>query len=389
MATKGGNAFRDPADPAALRAVSVIGRGGYGKVMLMRHKKTGRLIAVKEVAKSNLVDKPGTTRSVRPVSTKVEHAEMENLVLHTVGEHPFVTSFHGSFQNKDKIFMFLEYAPGGELFQHMQRQGVFSESRTRMYVAEITSALAFLHENGIIYRDLKPENVLLDNKGHLRLTDFGLSIQFNKCGDDNLMRCYSICGTPEYISPELILCATTKKNDRNATYGKTVDWWALGILMYEMLFRIPPFYSRERKAMLNKILACDLQFPKTPGKMRPVSADAKDFIASLLKYDERDRLGFGNEGSSNVMAHPFFDGLDWDRLAAHEYEPEFIPSLSNEIDTSNFDGTFTKELLRVDPCSSCAFNLELTGFASMPEEFAEDLWFEKSSMDNNKNLLRV
>jgi len=360
-------------NPLSLKAVSVIGRGGYGKVMLMRDTTSGKLVAVKEVPKSSLIDKPGSTRGVRPVSTKSEHAEMENLVLHTASSHPFITTFHGSFQNKDKIFMFMEYAPGGELFAHMR--GVFSESRTRLYVAEITSALAFLHEKGIVYRDLKPENILLDNRGHLRLADFGLSIQFNKHGDDNSMRCFSICGTPEYISPELILCATTRKNDKNATYGKTVDWWALGILMYEMLYRIPPFYSRDRKTMLNKILACDLQFPTAP-KAPQVSAEAKDFISKLLKYEEKDRLGFGNEGSARVTAHPLFSGLDWNKVHAMEVEPEFVPELKELTDTSNFDTTFTRELLRVDPFSACPLNLELSGYSSLPDDFDEHQWYD-------------
>mmetsp|Transcript_28170 Transcript_28170/g.45257 ORF Transcript_28170/g.45257 Transcript_28170/m.45257 type:complete len:487 (-) Transcript_28170:720-2180(-) len=362
-------------DPTQLNAVSVIGRGGYGKVMLMRSKETGSLIAVKEVPKSNLIDKPGVaSRSVRPVSTKIEHAEMENMVLQTISQHPFVTSFHGSFQNREKIFILMEYCAGGELFQHMQRQGVFSESRTCLYAAEIVLALEFLHEKGIVYRDLKPENILLDGSGHIRLADFGLSIQFNKEGDDNSMRCFSICGTPEYIAPEIILMATTKKNDRGFTYGKTVDWWALGILTYEMLFRIPPFYHRDRKTMLNKILTCELQFPNNP-KQKPVSADSISFISSLLRYNEEDRLGYGNNGSQNVKAHPFFASLDFELVSKAEVEPEFVPELKNYTDTGNFDVNFTKELLREDICSPCAFNLELTGYDFLPEGFAESAWF--------------
>jgi serum/glucocorticoid-regulated kinase 2 len=364
-------------EPSELSAVSVLGRGGCGKVILMRCED-GRLIAVKEVHKSNLMDKPGTVRrSVRPVSTKIEHAEMENLVLHTVSSHPLITSFHGSFQTRDKIFLQMEYCGGGELFQHMQRQGVFQEDRVRLYTAEIVSVLEFLHHNGIMYRDLKPENILLDDKGHIRITDFGLSTQFNKQGDDNLMRCHSICGTPEYIAPEIILLATTLKDDRTATYGKTVDWWALGVLMYEMLYRVPPFYHRDRKTMLNKILACQLSFPKPAKGAKPVSVEAKDFIASLLKFDEEDRLGYGNNGSENVKSHPFFACLDWEKVAAAKYEPSFVPDLSDECDTSNFDSQFTKEILREDPVAACPYHLELTGYEYLPEEFAEAVWYKE------------
>jgi len=363
-------------DPATLRAVSVVGRGGYGKVMLMRSQESGKLVAVKEVAKANLIDKPGSTRSVRPVSTKIEHAEMERMVLGSVGDHPFITSFHGSFQNRNKVFLMLEYIPGGELFGMMQRQGVFPEARVRLYVAEIVLALEFLHDKGIIYRDLKPENILIDADGHIRLTDFGLSIAFNKLGDDNSMRCYSICGTPEYISPEIVLGATTRKNDRSWSYGKTVDWWALGVLTYEMLYRVPPFFHRERKTMLNKILECNLQFPKPSAKLGPVSLEANDFISSLLKFEEANRLGFGNAGSANVKAHPFFKSLDWNEVGDARTIPDWTPELSQDADTSNFDATFTKELLREDNCSKCAYNLELTGFDYLPEGFQEAVWYQ-------------
>ncbi len=362
-------------NPNQLSAVSVLGRGGCGKVMLMR-TEDDRLIAVKEVHKSNLMDKPGTTRpSVRPVSTKIEHAEMENLVLHTISSHPLITSFHGSFQTRDKIFLQMEYCGGGELFQHMQRQGVFQEDRVRLYTAEIVSVLEFLHHNGIMYRDLKPENILLDSKGHIRVTDFGLSMQFNKQGDDNLMRCFSICGTPEYIAPEIILMATTRKDDKKATYGKTVDWWALGVLMYEMLYRVPPFYHRDRKTMLNKILACQLSFPKQAKAAKQVSNEAKSFISALLKFDEKDRLGYGNNGSERVKSHPFFGRLDWDKVAAAEYEPIFVPDLNDECDTSNFDSQFTKEILREDPIAPCAYHLELTGYEYLKEDFADAHWY--------------
>mmetsp|Transcript_16429 Transcript_16429/g.29091 ORF Transcript_16429/g.29091 Transcript_16429/m.29091 type:complete len:526 (+) Transcript_16429:232-1809(+) len=379
----------DAVSPGNLKALSVVGRGGYGKVMLMRDHTTGKLLAVKEVAKSNLIDKPGTHRSVRQVSTKIEHAEMERMVLATVSSHPFITSFHGSFQNRDKIFLMLEYASGGELFGAMQKHGVFSEPRVRLYSAEIVLALEFLHENGIIYRDLKPENILLDARGHVRLTDFGLSIAFNKVGDDNTMRCVSICGTPEYISPEIVLGATTHKNDRSWTYGKTVDYWALGVLTYEMLYRVPPFFHRDRKTMLNKILECKLEFPKPSEKQPSVSTKANEFIAALLKYEERDRLGFGSAGAHNVKAHPFFQPLEWSKVAASAYEPEYVPELGQDCDTANFDECFTKELLRQDNCSSCAYNLELTGYDYLPEAFDESHWYTNQTEQQTADLNSV
>ncbi len=372
-----------PVAPCELQAISVVGRGGYGKVILMKDLAGGRVVALKEVAKSNLVDKPkpagsAAARSVRPVSTKIEHAEMERMVLGSAAEHPFITTFHGSFQNRDKIFLVTEYAPGGELFGLMQRQGVFAEARVQLYTAEIVSALEFLHGKCIIYRDLKPENILLDGGGHILITDFGLSIAFNNQGDDNLMRCHSICGTPEYISPEIVMGATTKKNDRSWSYGKTVDWWALGVLTYEMLYRLPPFFDRERKAMLEKIIECNLVFPAPNPKAPVVSQAANDFIAALLKFNETDRLGYGNEGSQRVKSHAFFSSLDWDRINAREYTPTFVPELKGDLDTSCFDPCFTKEFLREDKCSKCAYNLELTGYDYLPEDFSEAIWYKQA-----------
>ena len=149
-----------------------------------------------------------------------------------------------------------------------------------------------------------------------------------------------------------------------------MDWWALGVLTYEMLYGVPPFFHRDRKTMLNKILECNLQFPKPSPKLPPVSQAANDFIAALLKFDEADRLGYGNNGSANVKAHPFFDCLEWDKVLAAEVQPEFVPELKGDADTSNFDANFTKELVREDCATKCAYNLELTGFDYLPEDFA-------------------
>jgi serine/threonine protein kinase len=360
-----------------LSALSVVGRGGYGKVTLMRCKTTAKLVVVKEVAKSILIENNRVTQKIqgdRTVCTKFEHAEMERVILGITGDHPFVTSFHGSYQHKDKLFLCLEYVPGGELFGVMQREGIISESRVRLYVAEIIVVIAYLHENGIIYRDLKPENILIDSRGHVRLTDFGMSISFNKRGDHTIMRCYTVCGTPEYISPDIIYCATSKKHGSNWSYGKTVDWWALGVLTYEMLYGLPPFYDTNRKLMLDKILECKVQFPQT---LVALSQGANDFIYDILKVEEQDRLGYGNQGSENMMSHSFFNGTDWERVKKLKTSPEYVPILKDESDTSNFDQTFTKELLCEDTCPKSAYNLELTGYENLPDDFSESAWYTK------------
>jgi len=358
---------RNTLRPESLKAIKIIGRGGYGKVILMKDDQ-GEICVVKEVRKSRL--KPRAESTKKGTSTRVEQAEAENLVFHRTGHHPFLVKFEGSYQTKEKLFLFMEFCPGGEMFYHMQSQGVFNESRTKLYMAEIVCALSYLHELGIIYRDLKPENILLDSQGHIRLADFGLACCFNKLGDDNSMRCQTVCGTPEYIAPEIILLASAKSSRRS--YGKSVDWWAMGTLMFEMLYRKPPFYNKDRKSMFNKILDCNLEFPASRNQ---VSEDAKDFITALLKFNPEDRLGYGNHGSSDLMAHPFFHSVSFEKVMNSCLEHEFIPNLKSNFDTQNFDTFFTQENLCQDINSDDSFDVTLNGYEYLPESFSDAEWY--------------
>ena len=207
--------------------LNVVGKGSFGKVMQVRKKDTGEIFAMKTLKKSVLVKRK-----------HVEHTQTEREILQQI-DHPFIVSLRYAFQTKDKLYMILDYFNGGELFFHLRNGGAFGEERAKFYAAEIACALSCLHDNNYIYRDLKPENILLDSDGHIRLTDFGLS----KDGISDNSITHTFCGTPEYLAPEII------KNDG---YGKTVDWWSLGTLLYEMINGLPPFYDENLHYMYEK-----------------------------------------------------------------------------------------------------------------------------------------
>jgi serine/threonine protein kinase len=221
----------------AFHIIKVIGKGSFGKVYLVRHKTTRVLYAMKVLKKEYLIKK-----------NQVEHTKTERSVLSYV-HHPYIVGLKMAFQTTDRLFFILDYCSGGELFFHLGKVGRFPEDRARFYAAEIVLALEYVHRKGIIYRDLKPENVLLDSDGNIRLTDFGLS---KEGVSDHSSGANSFCGTPEYIAPEVLL---------RAGHGRAVDWWSLGALLYEMISGLPPFYSKNREKMFQQIVSAELSFP--------------------------------------------------------------------------------------------------------------------------------
>jgi serum/glucocorticoid-regulated kinase 2 len=230
--------------------------------------------------------------------------------------------------------MILDYFTGGELFFHLKTHGKFDEYRAKYYAAEIISAIACLHRNDIVYRDLKPENVLLDNEGHIRLTDFGLSK--DDVGASELT--HTFCGTPEYLAPEVV---------RGAAYGQAVDWWSLGTLLYEMLTGLPPFYHQNLQIMYEKIIRGKLTFPSY---LKP---PAVDLLSKLLDRNPKHRLGTGtrrDEGFQQIKDHPFFADIDWDKLERKEIPPPFKPvNKEGDMDTSNVDDEFKNEKVQDTP----------------------------------------
>merc|ERR1719282_2105210 len=249
--------------------MKVIGKGSYGKVMLVRHKdEQDSVYAMKMLRKENVIKR-----------NQVEHTKTERNVLETVS-HPFIVVLHYAFQTPKKLYFVLEYCPGGELFFHLSRAGRFSEGRCRFYSSEILLAIEYLHKLNIIYRDLKPENILLDADGHVKLTDFGLS----KEGIQDNSSAKSMCGTPEYLAPEIL----DKKG-----HGKAVDWYSLGALMYEMLTGLPPYYTRDREKLFERIRRGELNYPQY------VSPVSQSLLRSLLTGDPERRLG----GRQNSEKH--------------------------------------------------------------------------------------
>ncbi|GAA5980725.1 hypothetical protein JCM11641_000185 [Rhodosporidiobolus odoratus] len=291
--------------------LKVIGKGSFGKVMQVRKKESGRIYALKTIRKAHIVSR-----------SEVTHTLAERTVLAQVN-NPFIVPLKFSFQNAEKLYLVLSYINGGELFHHLQREGRFSEERSRFYAAELLCALEHLHQFNVIYRDLKPENILIDYVGHIALCDFGLS-KLNMTESETTN---TFCGTPEYLAPELLL---------GHRYQRTVDWWTLGVLLYEMLSGLPPFYSENTNEMYQKILTDPLRFGDE------ISPDARSLLTGLLTRDPQQRLGV--TGAHAIKEHPFFaKNIDFNRLMQKKIQPPFKPSVESAADTSNFDAEFTSE----------------------------------------------
>jgi len=293
--------------------LKVIGKGSFGKVIQVRRKDTGKIFAMKILHKQTIIER-----------NEVEHTKAEKSILMKL-EHPFLVKLHYSFQDAEKLYFVMDYINGGELFYHLQKDKQFSEERVRFYAAEIASGLEYLHAAGVIYRDLKPENLLLNRDGHIIMTDFGLS----KEGIHDGERTGTFCGTPEYLAPEVL---------EGKGYGKAVDWWSFGTLMYEMLTGLPPFYSEDVQTMYTKILTAELRIPAR------ISADARDLLERLLDRNPDTRL----QNPEEIRGHPYFAGLDWDHLTKKGIKPPFIPEVKSESDVSNIDPTFTSEQPTLD-----------------------------------------
>lgn len=288
--------------------LKVLGKGSYGKVSLVKHNKDGKVYAMKMLRKEHIVKR-----------NQVDHTKTERNVLEAVN-HPFIVTLHYAFQTPKKLYMVLEYCAGGELFFHLSRAGRFSEGRCRFYAAEICLAIEYLHSLDIIYRDLKPENLLLDAEGHAKITDFGLS----KEGIQDNISATTLCGTPEYLAPEILA---------KAGHGKAVDWYSFGALIYEMLTGLPPFYTRDREKLFDRIKRGELSYPSY------ITPDAKDLLQRLISRNPDKRLG-GAGGGEEVKAQKFFKDMDWAALFERRVTPPFKPNISQDGDVKYFDKEF-------------------------------------------------
>ncbi|KAM5145611.1 RAC-beta serine/threonine-protein kinase A [Mantella aurantiaca] len=298
--------------------LKLLGKGTFGKVILVREKATGRYYAMKILRKDVIIAKD-----------EVAHTVTESRVLQNT-RHPFLTALKYAFQTSDRLCFVMEYANGGELFFHLSRERVFTEERARFYGAEIVSALEYLHSRNVVYRDIKLENLMLDKDGHVKITDFGLCKE--GITDGATMRTF--CGTPEYLAPEVL-----EDND----YGRAVDWWGLGVVMYEMMCGRLPFYNQDHERLFELILMEEIRFPRT------LSPEAKSLLSGLLKKDPKQRLGGGPNDAQEVKDHRFFSCINWQDVDQRKLTPPFKPQVTSEIDTRYFDDEFTAQSITITP----------------------------------------
>uniref|UniRef100_A0A8C8FHK2 non-specific serine/threonine protein kinase n=1 Tax=Oncorhynchus tshawytscha TaxID=74940 RepID=A0A8C8FHK2_ONCTS len=290
--------------------LKLLGKGTFGKVILVKEKASGTYYAMKILKKEVIIAKD-----------EVAHTLTESRVLKNT-RHPFLTLLE-SYSCVNTYF-------SSQLFFHLSRERVFSEDRTRFYGAEIVSALDYLHSAKIVYRDLKLENLMLDKDGHVKITDFGLC----KEGITDTATMKTFCGTPEYLAPEVL-----EDND----YGRAVDWWGLGVVMYEMMCGRLPFYNQDHEKLFELILMEEIKFPRT------LSSDSKSLLSGLLIKDPNKRLGGGPDDAKEIMRHSFFVAIDWQDVYDKKLVPPFMPQVSSETDTRYFDEEFTAQTITITP----------------------------------------
>lgn len=285
-----------------IEILQTLGTGSFGRVRLCRMKTSGDYAALKILKKADILR-----------MKQVDHVISEFSILRTI-RHPFLVNLIGFTQDDRYLYLALEYVPGGELFSYLRNIGKLGVDHTRFYSAQILSMFEYMHASNIIYRDLKPENLLITADGYLKLTDFG----FAKVVEG---RTYTLCGTPEYLAPEILL---------NKGHGKPVDWWTLGIILYEMLAGIDPFTDDDPMAIYQKILKGKVRFPRNFEK------NAKSLVKHLLVADLSKRYGNLRNGVNDIKNHRWFSGLDWLRLVSKSLEMPYKPTVRSPDDTSNF-----------------------------------------------------
>ena len=303
--------------PNDFQILKLIGKGTFGQVYQVMKKDTQRIYAMKVLSKKVIIQKKEVIHTL---------GERNILVRTAMTASPFIVGLKFSFQTPTDLYLVTDYMSGGELFWHLQREGRFQEARAKFYIAELILALQHLHDHDIVYRDLKPENILLDANGHIALCDFGLS-KANLSQNDTTN---TFCGTTEYLAPEVLL-------DEQG-YTKMVDFWSLGVLVFEMCCGWSPFYAEDTQQMYKNIAFGKVRFPRDA-----LSTEGRNFVKGLLNRNPKHRLG-ANGDAKELMAHPFFHDVDWVALGRKQVIPPFKPKLQSDLDTSNFDPEFTTAL---------------------------------------------
>ncbi|KAI1795132.1 serine/threonine protein kinase [Ganoderma leucocontextum] len=303
--------------PRDFEFLKLIGRGTFGRVFQVRKRDTKRIYAMKVLSKREIIEKK-----------EVAHTIGERKILQRSLECPFLVGLKFSFQTETDLYLITDFKSGGELFWHLQKETRFGEERARFYVAELILALEHLHKYDIVYRDLKPENILLDATGHVALCDFGLSKPDLRAGELT----NTFCGTTEYLAPEVLL-------DEHG-YSKLVDFWSLGVLLFEMCCGWSPFYAEDTQQMYKNICFGKIKFPKGV-----INEDGKQFVKGLLNRNPKHRLG-AQRDAAELKEHPFFKVIDWDALSKKQVTPPFKPVVESDESVANFDPEFTSADMR-------------------------------------------
>ena len=342
--------------------LKLLGRGSFGEVLLVRLKANKKLYAMKVLNKFVLKIKK------QEIHTKTERDLMVKINC------PFIVNIKSAFQDDKKLYLVSEFMQGGDMFYHMHDVQQFDNERTKFYIMEIVLALEFLHKNNMIYRDLKPENILLDDKGHIKLTDFGLS----KIMEESTDKAFTICGTPQYLAPEVL---------KKQGYDKSVDWWSLGCIFYEMLTGKIPFPIKRGIKLNNKIYEQQINFTVY------INESARDLIKNLLVIDPSKRLGSGEKGSENIKKHKYFKNVNWDDAWNRKIKPPFIPKLSNETDLRYFDVMFTNEPIDLNSnnrknsnrSKSRGSSMDYEGFSYVAGSVTNELMTFANGVDDNND----
>merc|ERR1719412_236356 len=286
-----------------LKTIGILGKGAFGVVSLVLDPRTKKSYALKAIKKHQIVE-----------LGQQSHILNEKHVMELL-HNPFLVNLQATFKDKYRVYFLLDVCLGGELFTLLRKRRYFDEPASKFYAGCVVEAFDYMHSQGIIYRDLKPENLVLDDKGYLKVTDFG----FAKEVED---RTFTLCGTPDYLAPEIVT---------GQGHGKGVDWWTLGILIYEMLASFPPFFDDEPMMTYRKIIQGKFKFP------RYLSAQSKDLISKFLKPKSTKRLGVIKGGAETIRAHPWYKDFDWKALQEQTLKPPIKNKVKSAKDLSNFD----------------------------------------------------